>query len=141
VSFDNYIWTSGQNLYYSFPVRGEDLVALGPSADGVFSGYHYRHSDYRKYMDNETGNIPILDGGIYESAIERKFRRPIVELLASFLSAGTAREYVAEELFELWLRCDLLKKTQCGDSYVLTANGSWFINDMIRQLLKHGLIV
>ena len=123
-----------RNLYYTHAKRGEDLLALGATADGLFGHYHYRHPGLAKYMKGDNLFEPILEGGMHESALERKLRPAISDLMCSDINIATIQEIQAEKLLEDWLKYALIKPGKEGQNYFLTESGSWFINSMIAEL-------
>jgi len=135
--FTHFALLEDSNLYYSFPQRGEDLLALGPTADGVFGHYHYRHLDYEDYVAPAPDHYPVLEGGVLETIAERRIRPAATELMGGKLGGATVRDLGAEALLSRWLDCCLLKESADQTHLVLTANGSWFVDDMLKQLAQH----
>jgi coproporphyrinogen III oxidase-like Fe-S oxidoreductase/pyruvate-formate lyase-activating enzyme len=122
-------------LYYTHALRGEDLLALGPSADGVLGHYLYRHHGYRAYVQGAQAAGPPLEGGMWESDLERKRRPARNMLMGGKINRGLLREVGAETLLTPWREAALIKGDGDGpDDYVLTGNGSWFLSRMIDEM-------
>ena len=119
--FVHYARPRDTNLYYTHLVRGEDLLALGPTADGVFGAYHYRHPEYSEYVG---GAAPALEGGVLENALEQRIR-PLV----AALMAGSVTDAMP---VERWLERGLIQ--QRADGFSLTATGSWFLGEMLGEV-------
>ncbi len=128
--FVHYARPRDANLYYTHMVRGEDLLALGPTADGVFGDYHYRHPEYREYV--EGGGAPMLEGGVRENALERRVRPVVTALMAGSLPADLLGRPNGAGLAARWSESGLIDPT--GNGFSLTADGSWFLGEMLRQL-------
>ena len=132
--FTHFARTEDRNLYYNHAKRGEDLLALGPTADGVFGAYHYRHPEYQPYISGRSPEIPVLEGGLNETPGECSLRPVIASLMTASLSQAMIEEFQLQSLLEKWLKTALLSKFH--HAYILTANGSWFLNDMLAELKR-----
>jgi radical SAM protein with 4Fe4S-binding SPASM domain len=130
--FTHFALPEDKNLYFRHTQRKEDLLSFGATADGVFQHYHYRHPVYSKYLQGI-----ILEGGIAESALERKCDTVISVLMLGSINKKAILELNVENLFNEWLDCLLLKKYTNTEDYTLTANGSWLVNQMICDLQSH----
>jgi coproporphyrinogen III oxidase-like Fe-S oxidoreductase/pyruvate-formate lyase-activating enzyme len=128
--FVHYARPRDRNLYYTHMVRGEDLLALGPSADGVFGAYHYRHPEYGEYATG--GEVPVLEGGVLENALEQRVRPLVVGLMAGSLPAAGSERFIGAGLTDQWLEWGLIERN--GDALSLTASGSWFLGEMLMQV-------
>ena len=120
--FVHYARERDTNLYYTHLVRGEDLLALGPAADGVFGAYHYRHPEFREYVAG--GAWPALEGGVEENALERKIRPAVAALMAASIPESAP--------VQRWLERGLIERSEHG--LALSASGSWFLGEMLREL-------
>ena len=135
--FAHYATSQDTDLYYRHAARGEDLLALGPTADGVFGTYHYRHGEYKDYMRNTSQSQPELQGGLFESEIEQRIHRSVAHLMAGSISRQLAGVEVAlGPLIDTWEKRLLIRRLTKNGTYVLTGNGSWFIADMLRELVE-----
>ncbi|MDY0094387.1 MAG: radical SAM protein [Candidatus Vecturithrix sp.] len=132
--FTHFVRAEDRNLYYNHARRGEDLLALGPTADGVFGAYHYRHPEYQPYISDSSPEIPVLEGGLTETPEECSFRPVITALMTASLSQTMIEEFQLQPLLEKWLKTAFLTKSD--HAYILTANGSWFLNDMLAELKR-----
>jgi coproporphyrinogen III oxidase-like Fe-S oxidoreductase/sulfatase maturation enzyme AslB (radical SAM superfamily) len=122
-------------LYYTHALRGEDLLALGPSADGVLGHYLYRHQGYRAYVDGAQAAGPPLEGGMWESHLERTLRPARNMLMGGKINRSLLRKVGADTLITAWREAALIRKDEDGpDDYVLTGNGSWFLSRMIEEM-------
>jgi radical SAM protein with 4Fe4S-binding SPASM domain len=134
--FTHFARAEDRNLYYTHLQRGEDLLALGPTADGVFGAYHYRHPEYQEYVVGAAAGWPRLEGGVWESELERKLQPATVALMGRGIPSRLLRELNAAPLLEEWQEYALLTDGLEGGRYSLTANGSWFLTEMLRELAE-----
>jgi len=130
--FTHFARAEDRNLYYNHARRGEDLLALGPTADGVFGAYHYRHPEYQPYTSGCSPEIPVLEGGLSETPLERNLHPVITALMTANLSQAMIEEFQLQFLLEKWLETVFLTKSD--HAYTLTANGSWFLSEMLAEL-------
>ena len=83
--FNHFAKPRDQNLYFTYPTRNEDCLAIGAYADGVFDKYHYRHLNYRETINETKLAMPALEGGIKRSPIaDRIFPIEIALLSGQF---------------------------------------------------------
>jgi coproporphyrinogen III oxidase-like Fe-S oxidoreductase len=134
--FVHYARPEDTNLYYRHVKRQEDLLGLGPTADGVFSAYHYRHPDYEQYLAGHTPGVPVLQGGLWEDGFEQCLHPAITDLMIGTLSRSVFSALNCEPLLDKWLVHALIKPCEAQNLFVLTANGSWLVDEMIAEL-KH----
>jgi coproporphyrinogen III oxidase-like Fe-S oxidoreductase len=132
--FTHFVRAEDRNLYYNHARRGEDLLGLRSTADGVFGAYHYRHPEYQPYISDSSPEIPVLEGGLTETPEECSFRPVITALMTASLSQTMIEEFQLQPLLEKWLKTAFLTKSD--HAYILTANGSWFLNDMLAELKR-----
>lgn len=121
------------NLYYRHMLRGEDLVAIGPTADGLIGNYRYRQPHLKEYLGVEHLEHPIFEGGMQEPVAEVKVRKASVEIMCNSIRKETFRDFGIEDLFQKWKSNKLIEKVN-GDYHGLTANGSWLIDQLIHEL-------
>jgi len=135
--FNHFANDRDQNLYFTFPLRSEDCLAIGAYADGVFDDYHYRHLNYRKTMDQTTPTQPALQGGIKQpEEFQKLFPVEILLLSGEFTSKQINQvlpHQKTDALIQPWEAALLVEKTQPG-CYSLTPNGAWFSGNMITDL-------
>ena len=130
-----------KNVYFTSPSRGEDLLAIGAIADGVFGSYHYRHPTYAKYMKAGHEGIPNLQGGLRRTNLEEKFRGFSTELLSAHISesklAGLKglRSSQGQPLLDTWSENALVETDGFG-GLALTTNGAWFAGNMTSELFQ-----
>jgi oxygen-independent coproporphyrinogen-3 oxidase len=122
-------------LYYRHTYRGEDLLALGPSADGVFGSLHYRHPEMRDYLQATTGDSPALMGAAWETAAESRLQPAISSIMTSSLKRQTFKQLGADHLMDNWINEGLLVFDESQDAFGLTAAGSWLISDILAELI------
>ncbi len=137
--FNHFARQRDTNLYFTFPERGEDCLALGTIADGVFGDYHYRHPEYKAYCQSVNEAFSGLQGGLRRNALENRLHPLETAILSgsvpSELFAGTLGKERSEKLLRTWRETALIEnETRCGPLR-LTANGSWFAGNMMAQLL------
>ena len=144
--FNHWADEQDKNIYFTFPTRGEDLLALGAIADGVIGDYHYRHPPYLPYMKTAHSHQPGFEGGLRRT----RFEDQLYPLLTAIQSGGfkasqmrTLQNLLSPDqtnaLLQEWLDHALLYR---DDGAVrLTSSGSWFtgnlIHDLTERLLQH----
>jgi oxygen-independent coproporphyrinogen-3 oxidase len=125
------------NVYFTFPTRGEDCLAIGAIADGVFGDYHYRHPRYAPYL---RAPLPGLEGGLRRNALENALHPYITAILANCIPWNLVPcfqepgEHGAPSLLEIWLSNGLVESSPAGIE--LTANGAWFAGNLIADLTR-----
>lgn len=136
--FNHWANNRDNNIYFTHPTRGEDLLAIGTIANGVFGSYHYKHPRYAAYLRSLTSAMPGLEGGLFENPLERKNKPLATALLSNNIApvhaAGlNARTSNGSSILERWLAHTLIEpKSQGG--YQLTNNGAWFAGNMIGEI-------
>jgi coproporphyrinogen III oxidase-like Fe-S oxidoreductase len=131
--FAHFAFPKDRNLYYTHPKRGKDLLALGASADGYFQGYIYRNNIYPKYLEES------IEGGLAETSRERKIR-PLVSALMCGLIGESFKSVLDNHLIlDRWIESKLIDRFS-KDKFKLTANGSLFISEMIKEARMTMLI-
>ncbi len=136
--FTHYARPPDQNLYYRHAVRGEDLLALGPSADGVFGAYHYRHPEYDAYVAETSGVRPALEGGVAETREEAAVRPAQILLMAGEMTEHVMNGLHAGELLRRWIAESLVERAAEAGRFFLTGNGSWCVTEMLAELAEHA---
>lgn len=131
--FNHFAGEHDTNLYFTFPERGEDLLALGTIADGVFGDYHYRHPEYAAYRRGVGPDAPGLEGGLRRTPRENRLRPLVTALMAGRVPPPLLKDLAGDALRSAWLRSRLLAPGPDGD-LLLTGNGSWFAGNMISEL-------
>ncbi len=137
--FNHWADTRDKNIYFTFPTRGEDLLAVGCIADGVFGDYHYRHPRYAPYLRSSHSGRPGLEGGLQQNVFEKRLQPLTTAILSGTIAPDllpsvqipTANSEAL--LIERWLACKLVK-ADTNDSLRLTANGSWFAGNILAEL-------
>lgn len=133
--FNHYARERDMNLYFSFPERDEDCLALGTIADGVFGDYHYRHPEYAAYCRTIDKDFPALQGGLRRNPLENQLQDLTTALLSGHIPENILHEAVSPALVEQWQRSHLLQYNSDNSTYDLTGNGSWLIGNMMSQRL------
>jgi oxygen-independent coproporphyrinogen-3 oxidase len=132
--FTHWARAKDHNLYYTHPQRGEDLLGLGPTADGVFGFYHYRHPELEEYLQSAATAFPGLEGGVAETPLERRMRPAVTQLMGGRISRALVESLNAASLLEKWQECGFLETDSRGEQFSLTANGVWFLSSMLDEL-------
>jgi hypothetical protein len=139
-------------VYFTFASRGEDCLALGAIADGVFGDYHYRHPRYAPYMRLAP---PSLEGGLRLNALENVMQPLVTAILSSHIPPGLLPALAepvgpwvetkgqgktggcdGPSLLECWLANELVEWEPSG-GVQLTANGAWFAGNLVNDLARH----
>ncbi len=135
--FNHFARPADTNLYFTFPARGEDLLALGTIADGLFGDYHYRHPEYAAYCRDVDANFPGLQGGLRRNRAENRLQPLVTALLAGSVPPSLFPDPVTGGLLSGWRESLLLADDPQSGNLCLTGNGSWFVGNMISQLMAH----
>jgi oxygen-independent coproporphyrinogen-3 oxidase len=138
--FNHWAGPRDRNTYFTFPTRGEDCLAIGTIADGVFGDYHYRHLRYAPYLVALRSGRPGLEGGLRRTAVESRMQPLVTELLSGRLfSAGWAelRDPEGDRLLERWQANALVEPDGNGAAH-LTASGAWFAGNLVAELTGRG---
>ncbi len=133
--FNHYARERDTNLYFTFPERSEDCLAMGTIADGVFGDYHYRHPAYPAYCRGVSESFPGLQGGLRRNMIENHLHWLTTGLLAGHIDPRLLHTVIHPALFQQWLDARLLAEDRASGQFLLTGNGSWFAGNMITQML------
>jgi len=131
--FTHFARREDRNLYSRHAVRGEDLVALGATADGSLGDYYYRHGGLDHYLAADEAGSWLEGGGLFTQA-ERKARGLVSQLMAGrVVERGLDPEGV--ELISRLEGAGLLRRDDVTRSWILTDVGSWFIEPCVSEAL------
>lgn len=122
------------NLYDGHVQRGEDLLGVGPTADGVFRHYHFRHPELGAYIATARSGLPPLEGGVAEQPSERRLATMAARLTSGEIAVGALESLGAGSLVRRWSEEGLLVPSETPGLLRLTASGSWFFSDMLAEL-------
>jgi anaerobilin synthase len=135
-TFNHWADERDSNRYFTFPTRGEDCLAVGTIADGVFGDYHFRHPRYAAYLRSATPLTPGLDGGLRRTAAESEMQPVTTAILSGRIPAQLAprlrRRADKTPLAQRWIDLGLVAQDDDGGLQLLT-NGSWFAGNMIQD--------
>jgi len=139
--FNHFALEEDKNLYFTFPERDEDCLALGTIADGVFNGYHYRHPEYASYCKSVSKTFPGLVGGVRNNARESYLASLETAILSGELSTTHFMQVLGQErakqLFQQWFESALIANSHDDAGKLrLTTNGSWFAGEMMANLTE-----
>lgn len=137
--FNHYARAKDTNLYFTFPERDEDCLALGTIADGVIGSYHYRHLAYHDYLQQVSDTFPALQGGLQRALSESRLFPLEVAILSGILKKSLFGRILGDvaacRLFEQWNRSALIQADALdADCFCLTPSGSWFAGSMMAAL-------
>jgi len=135
-TFNHWANHRDDNRYFTFPSRGEDCLAVGAIADGVFGDYHFRHPRYASYL-RATGESPGLEGGLRRTKFENEMHAVTTAIMSGRIPRGLSHYLQVTvdgvSLRDRWLDLGLVQDAGDGGVALLT-NGSWFAGNMMRQL-------
>jgi coproporphyrinogen III oxidase-like Fe-S oxidoreductase len=141
--FNHWADEKDRNIYFTFPQRAEDLLAVGCIADGVFGDYHYRHLGYRDYLLPASMGKPGLQGGLRRNSLENRLNPLILAIQSGQITAPMIDNFRALKtaqgtlLVDLWIKHALVEEGPQG-SLRLTTNGSWFAGNMISEIIQNA---
>jgi coproporphyrinogen III oxidase-like Fe-S oxidoreductase len=119
------------NIYFRFPTRDEDCLALGAIADGVFGCYHYRHPTYAAYLKTARAGFPGLQGGLRRNRLEQAYQPVTTALLSGSLTLSQATG-LEEGLLQHWQEARLVE--ELPGRWQLTDSGSWFAGNLVAEV-------
>lgn len=136
--FNHWADDRDQNIYFTFPTREEDCLAIGTIADGVFGDYHYRHPRYAEYLASSNPHFPGLEGGLRRNTLERQLQPLTTAILSGHIPPDLVMvlnelDYNGRSLTERWILHSLVRGEQEGELR-LTTNGTWFAGNMIDEV-------
>jgi coproporphyrinogen III oxidase-like Fe-S oxidoreductase len=136
--FNHWANKRDQNIYFTYPTRGEDLVAIGTIADGVIGDYHYRHPRYSFYLSSVQNGFPGLEGGLRENDREKRIKPAATAILSNSIPANLLQAIQSFRdnkgmILERWMKHQLIEPARQG-GFQLTPNGAWLAGNMILEL-------
>jgi len=132
--FTHFALAADSNLYYRHAYRGEDLLAFGPTADGILGSYRYRHPELDGFLAGLDSARPAIQGGLRETA-EEQYLYPLCSALLAAEIQGRLPDFLASVgLLEVWQEAALLHYDSRADTWTLAANGSQYIRQMLQQM-------
>ncbi len=69
-----------------------------------------------------------------KTSLERQLHPAVVSLMCGTIIKGLLKGVHTENTFNKWVDSKLIRISANTDDYILTANGSLFVNDMINDL-------
>jgi oxygen-independent coproporphyrinogen-3 oxidase len=132
--FDHFASRADGNLYGTHALRGEDLIALGASADGIIGDYAYRHALVPEFLERSL-DVPVLEGGTRLSPVERAMNPVRASIMAGRVPVSQLRALCLDVLAGRWRAAALLDAEDDRGNCELTANGSWFAGEMLREMV------
>jgi oxygen-independent coproporphyrinogen-3 oxidase len=128
----------GDNLYFTHPARGESCAAIGPYAHGSAGDMYYGNRLLPDYYEALRAGRSAIGMGVDYAEDARVIRELERDLLAHRVPRATLNRVVDlypdhfPPMLDTWLRRDLLR--DAGDEGVVhTADGSWFVGNMIDE--------
>jgi coproporphyrinogen III oxidase-like Fe-S oxidoreductase len=143
--FNHWADEKDENIYFTFPTRGEDCLAIGTIADGVFGDYHYRHPRYADYLRANHSLSPGLEGGLKRNQLENWLHPIETTLLSGYIDPKTMKvldksSQEGTSVIDKWLAHAMIEIESSGWAR-LTTNGTWFAGNLVaelRECLKQG---
>ncbi len=132
--FTHFAREQDQNLYSRHALRGEDLLALGATADGVFGDYYYRHGALMDYVAGRDERV-ALEGGGYFTLAEQRARGLVSQLMSGQVLDRTL-DQTARRFVRKLADADLLCANATPGAWKLTDTGSWFIGECTADALR-----
>ncbi|MCP3889897.1 MAG: radical SAM protein [Desulfobulbaceae bacterium] len=136
--FAHYARGEDENLYYTHRSRDEDLIALGPTSDGILEGYSYKHQSITEYLreDKHIAACPWLEGGIQEEEVCLQTLNLKQNLMTGAIDIAAYKKSGLKTLVDTWSSQGMVLKKQEPNThkYELSANGSWFISRLLQQV-------
>jgi oxygen-independent coproporphyrinogen-3 oxidase len=141
--FNHWADSTDQNVYFTYPTRGEDCLAVGTIADGVLGDYHFRHPRYGAYNRELAQGWPGLQGGLRRTAEETALLPWLTTILSGHINPPLAPIFrswpvYGTDLLSFWQEQKLIESASGEGAFRLTANGAWFAGNMVRQVMALG---
>lgn len=139
--FNHWADDRDKNIYFTFPTRKEDCLAIGTIADGIFGNLHYRHPKYAPYMRTSKLGFPGLEGGLRQTAYENLLNPFITAILSGWIKSDVISQFAklandqTEFLLDHWQKLNLVE-ARANSGLRLTANGSWFAGNMVSEVTQ-----
>jgi coproporphyrinogen III oxidase-like Fe-S oxidoreductase len=134
--FNHWADSHDKNVYFTFPTRGEDCLAVGTIGDGVFGDYHFRHPRYATYLRQSHPEAPGLEGGLRRTPAENDLLPLTTAVLSGHIPLHLLPDLQRQSHMERWQRLALVEPDSNG-GLTLTTSGAWFAGNMIRDLASH----
>lgn len=122
------------NKYYRHLLRGEDLIATGPTSDGIIDTYRYRNNPLKEYLTDKNGTFLNFEGGMEEPPEVKRNRKAAIQVMCSCIEKETFQKPELEYLFDKWVNHKIIEKDDREKTYRLTANGSWLVDQLLREI-------
>ncbi|MDR2549544.1 MAG: radical SAM protein [Desulfobulbus sp.] len=133
--FCHYARPEDRNLYYTHARRGEDLLALGATADGVFADLHYRCPPLTRTFLDPTRPHPLFQGSVAAPGTDRHRAAVAAHLMTGSVPGHLLRAAGLAEKATHWRQCGLLRaRNDEPDLFSLTGSGSWHLCAMLEEL-------
>jgi coproporphyrinogen III oxidase-like Fe-S oxidoreductase/sulfatase maturation enzyme AslB (radical SAM superfamily) len=133
--FCHYAKPQDKNLYYNHARRGEDLLAVGASADGVFGNLHYRCPRLSKSFLDTARMAPLFQGGVTECEEDADTSMLAKHLMTGSVPQNLLRGEDLTDIVERWRDCLLIREKEDDNNiFELTGNGSWHLCAMLEEL-------
>ena len=141
IHYGQFARKSTDNLYYTYPVRGEDCLALGAYSHGAFANCFYGNKLLDEYLGCAGGRSCTIGFG-WDYGEELVLIRSLeTAMLANRIPGETVnavrKRYRSsfERLWRFWEGKGLVRKAVSGTGdYLITGAGNWFLGNMIRDL-------
>ncbi|MBN2215680.1 MAG: radical SAM protein [Bacteroidales bacterium] len=122
------------NSYYRHLLRGEDLIAIGPTSDGIIDTYRYRNHPLKEYLTDKNGTFLHFEGGMEEPPEVKRNRKAATQVMCSYIEKETFQKPELKNLFDIWVNHKIIEKDDMENTYHLTANGSWLVDQLLREI-------
>lgn len=141
--FNHWADPTDQNIYFTYPTRGEDCLAVGTIADGVLGDYHFRHPRYGAYNRELAQGWPGLQGGLRRTTEETALLPWLTAILSGHINPPLATIFrslpvYGTDLLSFWQEQRLIESESGEGAFRLMANGAWFAGNMVRQVMALG---
>ena len=131
--FAHFAKPQDRNLYFTYPIRNEDLVAFGAWADGRIGLCEYRHSNKFRVAE-ASGQLY----GRLLSAEEAAFKDVVAMFMCCRIHKSKLSSWLHRELIEQWKQIGLIDPLSEHDLWTLSSLGSWHLSRMLANLCSTG---
>jgi hypothetical protein len=127
--FAHFAKREDRNLYFTHGCRGEDLLAIGPWADGHIGRGEYRYAALQPFLLKKS----CFQGGRLLSDSELSFGRLVSRLMGGTISDQLVTQFGLTATVGLWRSAGLVHPGRDKNDWLLTAMGSWLLPRLLEE--------
>ena len=142
VFFNHYGNPRDRNLYFTFPERDEDCLAVGTIADGRLANICWRHHKFKQYLlAIGQGNFGIAFG--YVESTDRSLLRQLESyLMSTRIPDEFIKTFIShygpsfQGIWDLWQQAEVVRVSFEDGDFELTGSGCWLLSTLFNQIRR-----